>query len=72
MCNLLVVDGVNEFDVLVINGVFVVFLLLDIFWNGFVGVVWIGIIDGEYVVNLIRKEMFFSILNLVVVGVFKS
>lgn len=72
MCNLLVVDGVNEFDVLVINGVFVVLLLLDIFWNGFVGVVWIGMIDGEYVVNLIRKEMFFSILNLVVVGVFKS
>ncbi|XP_044910171.1 polyribonucleotide nucleotidyltransferase 1, mitochondrial isoform X2 [Felis catus] len=56
LCNLLAVDGVNEPDVLAING----------------GAVRIGMIDGECVVNPTRKEMSSSTLNLVVAGAPKS
>ncbi|XP_074256027.1 polyribonucleotide nucleotidyltransferase 1, mitochondrial isoform X2 [Saimiri boliviensis] len=56
LCNLLAVDGINEPDVLAING----------------GAVRIGMIDGECVVNPTRKEMSSSTLNLVVAGAPKS
>nr|XP_055096575.1 polyribonucleotide nucleotidyltransferase 1, mitochondrial isoform X2 [Symphalangus syndactylus] len=72
LCNLLAVDGVNEPDVLAINGASVALSLSDIPWNGPVGAVRIGIIDGEYVVNPTRKEMSSSTLNLVVAGAPKS
>uniref|UniRef100_A0A2K5LQV6 Polyribonucleotide nucleotidyltransferase 1, mitochondrial n=1 Tax=Cercocebus atys TaxID=9531 RepID=A0A2K5LQV6_CERAT len=72
LCNLLAVDGVNEPDVLAINGASVALSLSDIPWNGPVGAVRIGMIDGEYVVNPTRKEMSSSTLNLVVAGAPKS
>uniref|UniRef100_G1RDY0 Polyribonucleotide nucleotidyltransferase 1, mitochondrial n=1 Tax=Nomascus leucogenys TaxID=61853 RepID=G1RDY0_NOMLE len=72
LCNLLAVDGVNEPDVLAINGASVALSLSDIPWNGPVGAVRIGIIDGECVVNPTRKEMSSSTLNLVVAGAPKS
>ncbi|XP_042141461.1 polyribonucleotide nucleotidyltransferase 1, mitochondrial isoform X2 [Peromyscus maniculatus bairdii] len=56
ICNLLAVDGINEPDILAING----------------GAVRIGMIDGECVVNPTRKEMSSSTLNLVVAGAPKS
>ncbi|XP_043843848.1 polyribonucleotide nucleotidyltransferase 1, mitochondrial isoform X2 [Dromiciops gliroides] len=68
LCNLLAVDGVNEPDVLAINGASAALSLSDIPWNGPIGAVRIGIIDGEYVVNPTRKEMSNSTLNLVVTG----
>uniref|UniRef100_A0A2K5IXN5 Polyribonucleotide nucleotidyltransferase 1, mitochondrial n=1 Tax=Colobus angolensis palliatus TaxID=336983 RepID=A0A2K5IXN5_COLAP len=72
LCNLLAVDGVNEPDVLAINGASVALSLSDIPWNGPIGAVRIGMIDGEYVVNPTRKEMSSSTLNLVVAGAPKS
>uniref|UniRef100_A0A9L0THD9 Polyribonucleotide nucleotidyltransferase 1, mitochondrial n=1 Tax=Equus caballus TaxID=9796 RepID=A0A9L0THD9_HORSE len=72
LCNLLAVDGVNEPDVLAINGASVALSLSDIPWNGPVGAVRIGMIDGECVVNPTRKEMSSSTLNLVVAGAPKS
>ncbi|XP_012505290.1 PREDICTED: polyribonucleotide nucleotidyltransferase 1, mitochondrial [Propithecus coquereli] len=72
LCNLLAVDGVNEPDVLAINGASVALSLSDIPWNGPVGAVRIGMIGGECVVNPTRKEMSSSTLNLVVAGAPKS
>uniref|UniRef100_A0A8C0RRU6 Polyribonucleotide nucleotidyltransferase 1, mitochondrial n=1 Tax=Canis lupus familiaris TaxID=9615 RepID=A0A8C0RRU6_CANLF len=72
LCNLLAVDGVNEPDVLAINGASVALSLSDIPWNGPIGAVRIGMIDGECVVNPTRKEMSSSTLNLVVAGAPKS
>ncbi|KAK2489095.1 hypothetical protein MC885_017132 [Smutsia gigantea] len=72
LCNLLAVDGVNEPDVLAINGASVALSLSDIPWNGPIGAVRVGMIDGECVVNPTRKEMSFSTLNLVVAGAPKS
>ncbi|XP_008821220.1 polyribonucleotide nucleotidyltransferase 1, mitochondrial [Nannospalax galili] len=72
LCNLLAVDGINEPDILAINGASVALSLSDIPWNGPVGAVRIGMIDGECVVNPTRKEMSCSTLNLVVAGAPKS
>ncbi|KAK7807275.1 hypothetical protein U0070_016647 [Myodes glareolus] len=72
ICNLLAVDGINEPDVLAINGASVALSLSDIPWNGPIGAVRIGMINGECVVNPTRKEMSSSTLNLVVAGAPKS
>ncbi|XP_055484744.1 polyribonucleotide nucleotidyltransferase 1, mitochondrial [Psammomys obesus] len=72
LCNLLAVDGINEPDILAINGASAALSLSDIPWNGPVGAVRIGMIDGECVVNPTRKEMSSSTLNLVVAGAPKS
>ncbi|MGH0132106.1 UNVERIFIED_CONTAM: hypothetical protein FKN15_018200 [Acipenser sinensis] len=68
LCNLLAVDGVNDPDVLAINGASAALAVSDIPWNGPVGAVRMGLVDGEFLVNPTRKEMSSSTLNLVVVG----
>ncbi|KAM4693802.1 polyribonucleotide nucleotidyltransferase 1, mitochondrial [Discoglossus pictus] len=68
LCNLLAVDGVNVPDILAINGASAALALSDIPWNGPVGAVRVGLIDGEFVVNPTRKEMSTSLLNLVITG----
>ncbi|XP_075059947.1 polyribonucleotide nucleotidyltransferase 1, mitochondrial [Mixophyes fleayi] len=68
LCNLLAVDGVNEPDVLAINGASAALAVSDIPWNGPVAAVRIGLVDGEFIVNPTRKEMLTSSLNLVVTG----
>ncbi|KAJ7341291.1 hypothetical protein JRQ81_005215 [Phrynocephalus forsythii] len=68
LCNLLAVDGVNDPEVLAINGASAALALSDIPWNGPIGAVRVGLIDGEPVVNPTRKEMSSSTLNLVVSG----
>ncbi|XP_038607545.1 polyribonucleotide nucleotidyltransferase 1, mitochondrial [Tachyglossus aculeatus] len=72
LCNLLAVDGVNEPDVLAINGASAALSLSDIPWNGPIGAVRIGLINGECVVNPTRREMASSALNLVVAGAPRS
>ncbi|KAK2865843.1 hypothetical protein Q7C36_001899 [Tachysurus vachellii] len=68
LCNILAADGVNNPDVLAINGASAALAVSDIPWNGPVGAVRIGMIEGEFVVNPTRKEMSSSALNLVVAG----
>ncbi|XP_036439038.1 polyribonucleotide nucleotidyltransferase 1, mitochondrial [Colossoma macropomum] len=68
LCNILAVDGVNDPDVLAINGASAALALSDVPWNGPVGAVRIGLVDGEFIVNPTRKEMSSSTLNLVVAG----
>ncbi|OXB76129.1 UNVERIFIED_CONTAM: hypothetical protein H355_005340 [Colinus virginianus] len=66
LCNLLAVDGVNDPDVLAINGASAALALSDIPWNGPIGAVRVGLVDGETVINPTRKQMSSSLLNLVV------
>ncbi|KAE8601119.1 hypothetical protein XENTR_v10013537 [Xenopus tropicalis] len=68
LCNLLAVDGVNKPDVLAINGASAALALSDIPWNGPVGAVRVGLVDGEFIINPTRKEMSSSLLNLVIAG----
>ncbi|XP_053316705.1 polyribonucleotide nucleotidyltransferase 1, mitochondrial isoform X2 [Spea bombifrons] len=68
LCNLLAVDGVHEPDVLAINGASAALAVSDIPWNGPVGAVRVGLVDGEFIINPTRKEMSLSTLNLVITG----
>ncbi|KAK5882665.1 hypothetical protein CesoFtcFv8_021226 [Champsocephalus esox] len=68
VCNLLAVDGVNDPDVLAINAASAALALSDIPWNGPIGAVRVGMIDGEMLINPTRKEMNSSTLNLIVAG----
>ncbi|XP_019372212.1 PREDICTED: polyribonucleotide nucleotidyltransferase 1, mitochondrial isoform X1 [Gavialis gangeticus] len=68
ICNILAVDGINDPDVLAINGASAALALSDIPWNGPIGAVRVGIVDGQLVINPTRKEMSSSLLNLVVAG----
>uniref|UniRef100_A0A9J8AF63 polyribonucleotide nucleotidyltransferase n=1 Tax=Cyprinus carpio carpio TaxID=630221 RepID=A0A9J8AF63_CYPCA len=52
LCNILAADGVNDPDVLAING----------------GAVRVGLVDGEFLINPTRSEMSGSKLNLVIAG----
>uniref|UniRef100_A0A8B9HV42 Protein phosphatase 4 regulatory subunit 3C n=1 Tax=Astyanax mexicanus TaxID=7994 RepID=A0A8B9HV42_ASTMX len=68
LCNILAVDGVNDPDVLAINGASAALALSDIPWNGPIGAVRIGLVGEEFIVNPTRREMSSSKLNLVIAG----
>nr|XP_057914566.1 polyribonucleotide nucleotidyltransferase 1, mitochondrial [Doryrhamphus excisus] len=68
LCNLLAVDGVNDPDVLAINAASAALALSDIPWNGPIGAVRMGMVDGELLVNPTRTEMASSTLNMIVAG----
>ncbi|XP_078261917.1 polyribonucleotide nucleotidyltransferase 1, mitochondrial [Rhinoraja longicauda] len=68
ICNLLAVDGINDPDILAINGASAALALSDIPWNGPIGAVRVGFVDGEVVINPTRKEMALSTLNLILAG----
>uniref|UniRef100_A0A674F160 Polyribonucleotide nucleotidyltransferase 1, mitochondrial n=1 Tax=Salmo trutta TaxID=8032 RepID=A0A674F160_SALTR len=74
LCNLLAVDGVNDPDVLAINGDLSFFFAQHVdltIWSvfhGCLGAVRIGLVNGEFLVNPTRKEMASSTINLIVAG----
>lgn len=65
---LLATDLTNEPDVLMVNGASAACLCSDIPWNGPIGCVRLGEINGEFVVNPTNEEMFESSLDLIYVG----
>ncbi|KYN08710.1 Polyribonucleotide nucleotidyltransferase 1, mitochondrial [Cyphomyrmex costatus] len=66
MCNMLAVDGMNDPDVIAINGASAALSVSDIPWNGPVGAVRLGMIDNEVIVNPTRRQIQDSILNLII------
>lgn len=66
MCNLLAIDGVNDPDVIAINGASAALSVSDIPWNGPVGAVRLGMIDNEIIINPTRRQIQESVLNLVI------
>lgn len=66
MCNMLAVDGINDPDVIAINGASAALSISDIPWNGPVGAIRIGMIDNEFIINPTRRQIQDSILNMIV------
>ena len=65
---LLSTDLVNEGDILMVNGASAALMISDIPWNGPIGCVRLGQIDGEFVVNPTNEQMYDSTLDLIYVG----
>ena len=65
---LLSTDQVNEADILMVNGASAAIMISDIPWNGPIGCVRLGQIDGEFVVNPTNEQMYDSTLDLIYVG----
>ena len=65
---LLSTDLVNDADILMVNGASAAVLLSDIPWNGPVGCIRLGQIDGEFVVNPTNEQQCDSDLDLIYVG----
>lgn len=61
-------DLVNDPDILMVNAASAACLCSDIPWNGPIGCIRLGEIDGEFVVNPTHEEMFESTLDLIYVG----
>ena len=65
---LLSTDLVNEADVLMVNGASAALMISDVPWNGPIGCVRLGQIDGEFVINPTNEQMYDSTLDLIYVG----
>ncbi len=65
---LLTTDLINEPDILMVNGASAAMLISDIPWNGPIGCVRIGEVDGEFIVNPTHEQQFQSSLDLIYVG----
>lgn len=65
---LLATDLVNEPDVLMVNAASAALMISDIPWNGPVGCVRVGQIDGQFITNPTHDEMLDSDLDLIYVG----
>ena len=69
---LLSADMENEPDILMVNGASAALMCSDIPWNGPVGCVRVGEIDGEFVANPTNDQLFESTLDLIYVGTEKE
>ena len=67
-CVLLSADGVNDADVLAMVGSSAALMLSDLPFDGPIGAVRVGLVDGKYVVNPTRAEMAKSKLELIYAG----
>lgn len=65
---LLSTDLVNDADILMVNGASAAVLISDIPWNGPVGCIRLGQINGEFVVNPTNEQQCDSDLDLIYVG----
>jgi polyribonucleotide nucleotidyltransferase len=61
-------DGVNPLDILAINAASTAVMISDIPWNGPVGAVRIGRVDGEFIVNPTFEQLDASDLDLRIAG----
>ncbi|CAI8017191.1 Polyribonucleotide nucleotidyltransferase 1, mitochondrial [Geodia barretti] len=66
ICSMLAVDGRHDPEVLAINGATAALCLSDIPWNGPVGAVRVGLIDGKFCLNPTARELSGSSLDLIV------
>ncbi|MQM07727.1 hypothetical protein Taro_040567 [Colocasia esculenta] len=65
MANVLSCDGQQDPDVMAANATSAALMLSDIPWNGPIGVIRLGRIDGQFVFNPTMDELSLSDLNLV-------
>ncbi len=65
---LLTTDLVNESDILMVNGASAALMLSDIPWDGPIGCVRVGEVEGEFIINPSHEQQFQSSLDLIYVG----
>ncbi len=65
---LLATDLMNDPDIMMVNGASAAVYLSDIPWNGPIGCVRVGEINGEFVANPTNEQQFESRLDLIYVG----
>lgn len=68
MANVLAIDGVNDPDVLSINGASAALFIAPVPFNGPIGAVRVGMIDGEFILMPTMEQLKTSALDLVVAG----
>ena len=68
MGQLLSADQLNESDIPMLNGASAALAISDIPWNGPIGSVRVGLIDGAFVANPTIEQMYSSSLDLIYVG----
>lgn len=61
-------DGQNDPDVLMVNAASAALMISDIPWNGPIGCVRLGMVDGKFVVNPTHSQKAMSDLDLLYVG----
>lgn len=66
MCNMLAIDGINDPDVIAINGASAALSVSDIPWNGPVGAVRVGMIENAVIINPTRRQLQDSMLNIII------
>lgn len=66
VCTPLAIDGSNFPDVLAINAASAALSVSDIPWNGPVGAVRVGLIDGNIFINPCKRDLSKSEINLIV------
>src|SRR4051812_37873849 len=69
---LLSADQINESDIPMVNGASAALAISDIPWNGPIGCVRVGLIDGNFVANPTIEQMYSSSLDLIYVGTKKD
>ncbi len=69
---LLSADQLNESDIPMVNGASAALAISDIPWNGPIGCVRVGLIDGQFVANPTIEQMYASSLDLIYVGTRKD
>jgi polyribonucleotide nucleotidyltransferase len=67
-CIVLSADGVNDPDILAINGASTALMISDIPWEGPLGAVRVGRVGGKFIANPTHPQMTDSDLDLVYVG----
>jgi polyribonucleotide nucleotidyltransferase len=61
-------DQLNDSDIPMVNGASAALAISDIPWNGPIGAVRVGLIDGQFVANPTIEQMYSSSLDLIYVG----
>lgn len=65
---LLSTDGLNEADILMVNGASAALVCSDIPWFGPIGCIRVGYVKGQLIANPTNEQMFESELDLIYVG----
>jgi polyribonucleotide nucleotidyltransferase len=65
---LLSADQINDSDIPMVNGASAALAISDIPWNGPIGAIRVGLIDGQFVANPTIEQMYSSSLDLIYVG----
>lgn len=68
MCEVLSADGENDPDILAVNGASAALCISDIPFDGPIGAVRVGLINGKFILNPTHPELENSLMDMVIAG----